>query len=251
MSAPRLPVAVIATIDPDRARDLTDRIKVAADGTWLLIKEAYLSRAWAALGYTSWDDYCTREFGTCRLRLPREERQEFVASLREIGLSVRAIASATGGSTRTVQKDLREVWSGTTPDAGEHHDLDDVLAEAGIDPDALDADGGTDEVSPEAFGPAEPQGSPQRITGTDGKTYTTSAPRPATTPQRSALPPQFQSASAELSRVIHRLERLREDDRYRANRGAITTQCLPEIRRAAQVLRDLLAELGHENGGPQ
>lgn len=88
------------------ARRLTDRIKVAVEGTWQLIQEAYLSRAWSALGYSTWDEYCTREFGTARLRLPREERQEVVASLRDSGLSTRAIASATGLSQPTVRRDL-------------------------------------------------------------------------------------------------------------------------------------------------
>jgi len=88
------------------ARTLTDRIKVAVEGTWLLIQEAYTSRAWSALGYGSWDEYCTREFGTARLRLPREERQEVVASLRESGLSVRAISSATGLGIGTVAREL-------------------------------------------------------------------------------------------------------------------------------------------------
>src|SRR5690625_5120493 len=81
---------------PDYARQLTDRIRVAVEGTWQLIVEAYQSRAWAALGYSSWDDYCTREFGTSRLKLPREERTEQVSSLRAAGLSLRAIQSATG-----------------------------------------------------------------------------------------------------------------------------------------------------------
>jgi hypothetical protein len=67
---------------------------------------AYMLRASSALGYTSWDDDCTREFGTTRLRLPREERGEVVASLRESGLSIRAIASATGIDKNTVQTDL-------------------------------------------------------------------------------------------------------------------------------------------------
>lgn len=39
-----------------------------------------------------------------RLRLPREDRQEVVASLRESGLSTRAIASATGLSQSTVAR---------------------------------------------------------------------------------------------------------------------------------------------------
>lgn len=44
--------------------------------------------------------------GQARLRLPREERQEVVASLRENGLSVRAIAAATQTSVGTVASDL-------------------------------------------------------------------------------------------------------------------------------------------------
>lgn len=91
-------------ISHSQARDLTDRIKVGVEAIWELIKQAYQSRAWAALGYNSWDDYCTREFGTSRIRLPREERQEVVASMREIGMSTRAIASATGDSPRTVRR---------------------------------------------------------------------------------------------------------------------------------------------------
>jgi transposase-like protein len=75
-------------------------------------------RSWSALGYESWDDYCTREFGTSRLRLPREERSEVVSSLRESGLSIRAIASATGSGTRQIQEAIRErqVWSKNTPE---------------------------------------------------------------------------------------------------------------------------------------
>lgn len=84
MSAP-----VLAELNAPAARDLTDQIKVALGATWELVKQAYEGRAWVALGYDSWDDYCTREFGTSRLRLPREERAEVVASLRESGLSKR------------------------------------------------------------------------------------------------------------------------------------------------------------------
>jgi protein gp37 len=105
----------IMTISEDNARALTDRIKVAVEGTWQLIREAYTSRAWSALGYETWDAYCAAEFGTSRLALPREERREVVASLAESGLSVRAIASVTGDSHMTVQRDLK---AGVTP-AGE------------------------------------------------------------------------------------------------------------------------------------
>ncbi|MGY2093486.1 hypothetical protein [Nocardia gipuzkoensis] len=76
---------------------------------WELVKQAYVSRAWSVLGYDSWDDYCTREFGNSRLQLPREERSEVVASMREIGMSSRAIAAATGLARGTVLKELNQV----------------------------------------------------------------------------------------------------------------------------------------------
>lgn len=88
------------------ARQLTDQIKTVVEGAWQLIQEAYTSRAWAALGYESWDAYCSAEFGTSRLRLPREERQEVVGSLRDAGLSTRAIAAATGLNQSTISRDL-------------------------------------------------------------------------------------------------------------------------------------------------
>lgn len=94
------------TITASHARELTDRIRTGVEAIWELVKQAYQSRVWAVLGYDSWDDYCTREFGTSRIRLPREERQEVVSSMREIGMSTRAIASATGDSPRTVRRAL-------------------------------------------------------------------------------------------------------------------------------------------------
>lgn len=90
----------------DEARALTDQIKTGVEAVWHLITRAYTERAWSALGYTSWDDYCTREFGTSRLRLPREERAEVVSSLRESGLSIPAISAATGLGYGTVQREV-------------------------------------------------------------------------------------------------------------------------------------------------
>ena len=100
-------------ISAQDARNLTDKIKAGTAALWELIKEAYASRAWASLGYASWDDYCTQEFGTSRIRLPREERREVVASMREIGMSTRAIASATGMSKDTAARALSGVANET------------------------------------------------------------------------------------------------------------------------------------------
>jgi hypothetical protein len=106
-------IEYVDRLDANEARALTDQIKTGVEALWHLITRAYTERAWAALGYTSWDDYCTREFGTSRLRLPREERAEVVSSLRESGLSLRAIAAATGDSVTTVRRELAGVPNGT------------------------------------------------------------------------------------------------------------------------------------------
>ena len=44
------------------ARDLTDRIKVAAQDLAEMLHRAHEGRAWEALGYASWKEYCTAEF---------------------------------------------------------------------------------------------------------------------------------------------------------------------------------------------
>lgn len=95
------------SITIEEARNLTDEIKLDAEALWDKLARAYTERAWAALSYESWDAYCAAEFESLRLRLPREERQDIVCSLREAGLSIRAIASGVGISDQTVQRDLK------------------------------------------------------------------------------------------------------------------------------------------------
>ncbi len=88
------------------ARVLTARIRESVAGVWDLIVEAYTSRAWTSLGYDSWDDYTRTEFDGVRIALPREDRREVIGSLRDAGLSTRAIASAIGVNDKTVRNDL-------------------------------------------------------------------------------------------------------------------------------------------------
>lgn len=95
-------------ITREDAQELTAQIVTAADNLWELVSRAYTERAWAALEYESWDDYVEGEFGSTRWRLPREERQEVVTSLRDAGLSVRAIASVTGDSKSTIGNVIRD-----------------------------------------------------------------------------------------------------------------------------------------------
>lgn len=204
---------VVAGISAEDARTITDQIKVAVEGAWLLITRAYQSRAWAALGYSSWDDYCTREFGTARLKLPREERQEVVASLRDSGLSIRAIAAATGHDTKTVQKDLRQVSESPTPD-----------------PRVLDAH---DRMREAMVANSRP-----KITGTDGKTY--SPPKPTEKPRRSSLADAAQKAGWEFRKAVERIERIHDDDRFSANREQVAAHLRGHLSFAVEVCQDLL-----------
>lgn len=238
-------------ISASDARDLTDRIKTGVEAIWELIKQAYQSRAWAALGYDSWDDYCTREFGTSRIRLPREERSEVVASLRESGLSIRAISSATGIARNTVRNELR-------------------------------ADSEVGQIDP----PTEPQ----PITGTDGKTYTprptprpepepeqesvgeedTPAPSwepaghihpadlaalnrpepPATphtkqepqAPRRKPITDDVLNAVVDLQKALRKWESIVNDDRFPANKKQVGDLHLSDLHRAETSLKTIIAK---------
>ena len=108
--------APLSTAD---ARALTDRIRVNLDGLWEMVIEAFKRGAHRALGYSSWDEYCEIEFGSNRIRLPREERQETVRSMREAGLSNKSIAAATGMSAMQIGRDARNAGvTNVTPRLG-------------------------------------------------------------------------------------------------------------------------------------
>ena len=139
-------VLEISSLD---ARRITDQIRAGVEAVWHLIEQAYTTRAWSVLGYSSWDDYCTREFGTSRIRLPREERQEVVASLRESGLSIRAIASATGSSVGTIHAELSGVQN-RTPEPITGTDGKTYMPKPSLVSQHADADNlaGDDEIAP-------------------------------------------------------------------------------------------------------
>jgi hypothetical protein len=129
----------------DEARAITEQIKIRAATLRFLIARVFLGRVWIPLGYPNWDTYCGTELDSTRLRLPREERAEMVAWLREeTGMSPRAIASALGVDPKTARNDLA-------------------------------ASGG--EKSPPAEDVVDPKEA--RTTGSDGKSYPAHKPKPA------------------------------------------------------------------------
>lgn len=100
----------------EEARAITARIKANLDADWELVLDAYQRRADIALGYPSFDVYVASEFSGCRIRLPREKRAAVVKSLREHGMSIRAIATVCGVDKNTVACDLGKVGEIHTPD---------------------------------------------------------------------------------------------------------------------------------------
>ncbi len=88
------------------AEDCLRHIVEGVATTWTWVVKAYSGRAWIALGFDSWDALCDARLNGARLQLPREQRREAVATMREAGLSTRAIGSALSIDDRTVRRDL-------------------------------------------------------------------------------------------------------------------------------------------------
>lgn len=240
---------IAAGVSAEQARSLTDRIKVAVEGTWHLITEAYTSRAWAALGYSSWDDYCTREFGTSRLRLPREDRDVTVASLRSSGLSIPAIAAATGLGYGTVQRSITAGYPNGQPEQG--HSLEDVAVQFGVDLDEDDEPALTDEEcqalnraemlpDTEEADAIEAEVKVARVTGVDGKSYPKPEPK---TPRRAALPEAFWRATYDLGKRIATVTNLAADDRFKKNTDQLRQESLPDLIRARDALQRVIDQL--------
>lgn len=133
--------------------------------TGLLLKDrilyAWLGEAWDALGYDSWDDLCAQELHALELELPRDDRRELVMSLRREGMSLRAIAAATGVAPNTVRNDLN---------AGVQ------ISRENCTPEVLDVEADEEGDSAIDWHP------PATVKGRDGKNYTAPAPKPTPPP---------------------------------------------------------------------
>ena len=101
-----VPVDDDGGMSAEHAQQLTEDIRQNLTDAWKLIGEAYHGRAWAALGYGSWAEYCVAEFGSARASLKRADRRMKVGLMHSAGLTIRAIAAALGVDKNTVLADL-------------------------------------------------------------------------------------------------------------------------------------------------
>jgi hypothetical protein len=102
------------------ARDLTDRIRAGVSDVAELLHRAHEGRAWVALGYPSWAEYCKAEFEMSKTR--SYQLLDFVEIKQEIEKSTIVDSPQNESQTRalkSVPADKRaEVWKEAVEAAG-------------------------------------------------------------------------------------------------------------------------------------
>jgi hypothetical protein len=241
--------AEIEWLTVTEAQKLTAEIKQRAGTLWQLIAEAYARRAWSALGYKSWDEYCGSEFGSTRLRIPREERSDAVCSLRESGLSLRAISAATGSSVNTIRKDLGQVCQSDTPEppptpvvpgaptAATPGMTDRVEAALNRAVNKAKIDVASMTVTKQTAG--------KSIVGTDGKKYVVKDLKKRNRPP---LGDDFRNANTALTKITKRLTGIAADDRFTRNATSLR-RYQSDLIRARDAIDAIVLRLEQAPGG--
>jgi hypothetical protein len=228
----------VLPLSESEARELTRQIAQALAVAWDKVVQAYQRRVWEPLGYDSWDSYCRAELASTRLRLPAEERDEAVRSLRAAGLSTRAIAAATGLSHRTAARTISRVPHGTPapPKAphptsvtgldGKSYTRSPIHAQAADEP--IDAEIVDEDEEPTASPPAWP-------------------PRASASVRRRPLPEQAKEAGWAIRRAAERVVRIVGDDRLQANEQQVSAALRNHLLFVAQAVDAALGELSDPN----
>jgi hypothetical protein len=229
------PAASPGPLSECEARQLTREIADTLALAWDKIVEAYQRRVWEPLGYRSWDCYCRAELGSTRLRLPSEEREEAVRSLRSAGLSTRAIAAATGQSHTSVRRGLA---GGTNvPPASAH-----TQSEAAIT--GLD---GKSYTSSRTVAPDTGQPIDAEIVDDQRPHPVPPASVPPATTKRRPLTEQAKDAGWELRRAAERIARIVSDDRLPSRHQQVSFALRNHLLFTAQTVTTALDQLPHHN----
>ncbi|MGD1255346.1 helix-turn-helix domain-containing protein [Mycobacterium seoulense] len=170
------PADVLMPLSNVDAERLDKRIRLMAQTTrdnfekvGRLLDDAKRGQIHETLGFKSWTAYVADAVGG-HVQLSGDARAAMVQMLAGEGMSVRAIAAATGVSKSTVDRDLAQVSHVGTPD------VDEAVSELAV-PQC--------EMSAEQPGAA--------VTGLDGKTYTKPKPRPREPRQEADRQPKASS----------------------------------------------------------
>lgn len=208
------------------ARGRSERIRQGLESYAVLredIATAYQERDWITLGYPSWEQYVDAEFTTAaRLSLPREERRELVTYFRARGLSTRAIATATGASQKTVDRDVRAAGESCDSPAPSH---------------VVGMDGKT-------YTPSAPESDV-----VEAEIVEEDAPAAARVraPRRRPLPDQAKDAGWEIRRSADKLTRILADDRYPKNEEQVRLVLRGHLLFVAETVAVALEQLGNQS----
>ena len=219
-------------LDEAAARRLTERIRLTVDAIngqveklADLVRQAYEGRAWATLGYDSWQAYVEAEIP--RVRLDRVERRELVADLADAGMSTRAIAPVIGATHMTVARDLSEGVTNVTPER-----------------QVTGIDGKTYTAAPRTTPVEEPQGEVDDEDVVEAE-LVEPAPTPVQppAPRRRPITDVARDAGWDLHRAVERVERVINDDRFRANKGTVTALLRGHLEYAIRTCQALVEQL--------
>lgn len=143
---------VIPLLEHDEARQLTDDINVCTIDVAVMVAAAWRGQAWKALGYKNWEQYADEELPL--LGSNRANRHVLLVSLRNVGMSTRAIAAVTGLNQSTVSRHV----SGDANASG-----DDGAGAANATPEVTGTDGKT---YPARTTRRQPDGEPTKLADT-------------------------------------------------------------------------------------
>lgn len=90
------------------AKNLTAQLRESLHESSKLYIHAWQHQVWKTLGYDSWDAYINGEFGDLRVKLTGQKRTETVIEMAEAGMPTRAIATSTGISKSSVNREIQK-----------------------------------------------------------------------------------------------------------------------------------------------
>ena len=90
------------------AKNLTAQLRESLHESSKLYIHAWQHQVWKTLSYDSWDAYITGEFGDLRVKLTGEKRTETVIEMAQAGMPTRAIATSTGISKSSVNREIQK-----------------------------------------------------------------------------------------------------------------------------------------------
>lgn len=221
-----------------RIADKLDSIADNYEQVLPLIGEALTRNAWKPLGYASPTAYVSERFSGSLKRLPLEVRRPVVKELSEAGMSTRMIAPIVGVSQKTVDRDTRKVSHHDSPAPKSDAEL---LSGAEWSPETVeDEPRFTDEpghIQPVTGNWNLPKS--DKIIGPDGKHYTRPEPKEPTD-RRPPLPEQIFNAVYDLGKVVDRLDRLVEDDRFNRIKEEVASKHESDLNRNVDALHGII-----------